>query len=145
MMIIIIIKIRTIFIHEKSGTGVCQQIIEMEHNLRISKRKDPDNPIGKLTLVKWRESGVADPWCLFQIWIFSTSDPGSGFSIPISDPDPQHWIDKKFRHFLPKNCYSALGNMIRDVTPDPDPQHCESLWMSIFSKAGWVLLNQIFQ
>jgi hypothetical protein len=55
---------------------------------------------------------VVDPGCSF--WIpdpnFSIPDPGSRVKSLIPDPNP-HQTQK------PKNCFQALGNMVRDVHP----------------------------
>ncbi len=81
--------------------------------------------------------------------------PDPNFSIPDSDPRSKRFrilgleTHQRIKYFLPKNFFSALGNMIRDVhpgfgslffpyagsrgqkrhrIPDPDPQHCCLLW-----------------
>jgi hypothetical protein len=51
----------------------------------------------------WLKLSVADPGCLSWIQIFF--HPGSRIRI------------KEFKYFNPKNCFQALGNMIRVVHP----------------------------
>jgi hypothetical protein len=53
---------------------------------------------------------VADPGSLSRIRIFSIPDPGSKRSGTES-------ASKNLSIFNPKNCFKALGNMIRDVHP----------------------------
>ncbi len=88
---------------------------------------------------------IADPGCLSRIRIFSIPDsncfrPGSRICI------------KELKYFNPKNCCSALGNMIRSsrilifTHPGsrgqkkhriPDPQHCFSV---LFNYGTYLLL-----
>jgi hypothetical protein len=78
------------------------------------------------------------PTCNKSVIIISVTDPGCFSQIP--DPNFFHPGTririKEFKYYNPKNCFSALGNMIRIVhpgsrihgskrhrIPDPDPQH----------------------
>ncbi len=57
---------------------------------------------------------VADPGCLSWIPIFPSRIQGQkGIKSRI------RIRNKERKNFLPKNCCQALGNMIRDVIPDP--------------------------
>ncbi len=85
----------------------------------------------QLKSLTYTESSVADPGWLFRIEFFHPRSRIQG----LQDPVPHQIISVFLSDFNPKNCFYALGNIIRDVhpagspdpdffsIPDPDTQH----------------------
>ncbi len=70
------------------------------------------------------QRSVAEPWQFFWFWFRLSTGYGSGsgyWQVTAPVPDPGY----EFFHpsILNPNFFSALGNMIRDVLPDPDFSH----------------------